>query len=655
MLLGWAILIFGMAHPGASGHVALAQPPATDPSGDQSPPTAPEPADDLTWGVQPAADGGAATRPAFSYQLDPGATISDAVRITNSSEVPVTLHISSHDAFNTDSGDFSVVTAEQPSSDLGTWVTLAATEVTIPAREYVDVAFDLVVPSNATPGDHAGGIVAAMSVERERGDGTPVTVEHRVGSRIYARISGDLRPALTVAELTTRFDGEGIVGLGGAAVVDYTVRNTGNIRLAAGQALRVSGWFGTGSTATLDDLPELLPGGSYSGSVTLDSVRATGRLTGELSLAPSDPSAGVTVATAVTWAVPWRLLGLVAVLAVAGAWRLRTRHPRADRAPDDDADEDAPVDATDGTVEPPGRAAARRPAARTPNRLAALAVLSLAPFTGPGPGPTAPPVTSAARAQSVALDRTSAGVGEPVVVELAGWQIGPAHVELCGNDGRRGSIDCDVSGAAAAGIDAEGAGRVTLTVGAPPVACPCVVRVSQPSTGATATVPFAVAGLPPAAGVTDLALPAPPRLELVDVVIERDEGSAAVFGADAGREVAVTVRNAGSVVLSDVTINAQLFGRGAGGSTIAGPPPFDLAPGEQTTTWLRFTLPFPALGDYRIAGRIAGDVRPLEFTVATSHVPWGLINSTGIALATAGLVTSRRHARRRHVPVLGAA
>jgi len=595
------------------------------------------PGETATWSIQPASEVGEATRPAFSYELAPGTEIADAVRVTNFGDQPLTLQVSAHDAFNTPVGDFDVLTSASESVDVGSWVALDAGEVALPARGSIDVPFRVAVPSNASPGDHAGGIVAAhFSVAAA--DSTSLLRENRVGTRVYVRVAGPLRPALVVSSFSTRFEPEGVLGSGGAVVATYTVRNTGNVRLAATQSLAVEGPFGL-SRHTIEptSLPELLPGGEFTGTTTIDDVRAFGRLSAALTLETEATAPDVIEARSSMWAVPWRLLCLVAVAAAAYLWRRRHTkvvEPVETTATTQQAERQPNIPEDDDTT----------PATGTTSVTSWLALALVLPLLATAPdGAT----------QAVRIEPGVASVGDVVAVTLDGWPQGPAQVELCGNAARQGSVDCSQLGAIAVQVADDGTARAELPVVAPPTACPCVVRVSQVRSGATATVPIELDGVDPSESTVERP-PASPARRLVVVASEvvADEGYAAWFGADVGRQATVVVRNDGSVTLDDVTVSARLVGGLGTSIVIDSPPPFDLAAGDQRTVTLTFELPAPAVGDYRIEGRVDGGDEPVPFSASTSHLPWGLVNSLILLVAAGGVVIARRRRQRPVTPVV---
>ena len=91
--------------------------------------------------------------------------------------------------------------------------------------------FTLTVPSDATPGDHTGGVLAAVTEQRTTTNGQRVNVDRRIAARVYLRVNGPLTSSLQIDRLSAAHDGP-IVG-NGTVTVTYRVRNTGNVRLRA--------------------------------------------------------------------------------------------------------------------------------------------------------------------------------------------------------------------------------------------------------------------------------------------------------------------------------------------------------------------------------------------------------------------------------------
>lgn len=277
-------------------------------------------ADDTPWTVH-AADGEfGADRDNYSYALDPGGRLADGLVVVNNGTTPLDLAVYAADAFTTSTGGLDLRTSDQKPTDVGAWVHPGKNHVTVQPGQSTDVPFTVSVPANATPGDHLGGIVTALTQ-----NGT----ERRVGLRLQLRVGGDLKPNLSVEDLDVRYSG-------GDATLTYTVHNTGNAILAARQSASVSGPFGTWLTnaARIADSPPLLPGERWRVSVPVHDVTPAVRLTGTVTLVPLLTDAAGSTAplstvetTAHAWAIPWLvLLPLVALCGlVAFVARRRTR------------------------------------------------------------------------------------------------------------------------------------------------------------------------------------------------------------------------------------------------------------------------------------------------------------------------------------------
>lgn len=294
----------------------------------------------LTWSVQPAGEEGADGRPHWELEVEPGQAVEDAAQLNNYSDEEVTFRLYSHDAINSPDGGFTLQPADAEPVGVGAWVGLDE-QVTVEPGESTTVPFSLTVPQDATPGDHAGGIVASVTSETTDAEGQRVLVDNRVGSRIYLRVAGDVNPALEVTNLSVSFERSWIPFSTGAATVTYDVRNAGNVRLSGEQSINGHGVFGLGDhTVILDPVGEILPGESVTVSEQVDGVLPLFRVTEEVVVTPEAPQTSATVLPVVqagesaqVWALPWAELIILAALVLLVVWSWwRRKHAKKKNA-----------------------------------------------------------------------------------------------------------------------------------------------------------------------------------------------------------------------------------------------------------------------------------------------------------------------------------
>ncbi|RJQ89630.1 WxL protein peptidoglycan domain-containing protein [Amycolatopsis panacis] len=289
--------------------------------------------DRVTFGVRPATAKAPDQRNAFTYSATPGARITDYLAVSNVGASPVELRIYASDAFNTPEGGFDLLAAKRKPLELGLWAVPGKDSVSVPARSTAIVPFTVTIPANATPGDHAGGIVASLATEQTQANGQKLAVEQRVGARIYARVSGELHPALSITDLSVDYHGS-LLGRG-EATMSYVVRNTGNVRLSGKQWAKVSTpWGSTVDAPDLAAIPELLPGSSMKMSTKVGGLLPAGWLTGTVHVDPitvtgqADPSAPAAEESATVAAIPWLYLAVFVVLVLALVFWIRRRRRR---------------------------------------------------------------------------------------------------------------------------------------------------------------------------------------------------------------------------------------------------------------------------------------------------------------------------------------
>lgn len=211
------------------------------------------------------------TRSRFNYRVDPGQTVVDDFYVKNSGTVAQTLVIYATDAFNAEDGGFALLDTSETPKDVGSWIVfeggVSRVELTLGAGESRVLSFTLAVPTEASPGDHAGGIV----VTTQSDGGGQVLVEQRIATRLYARVNGDLLPRLAISSVDATYVGDFFNPFGGTATITTTLSNTGNVSLGADVTAGVKGLFGIPLVQPVVlQVPELLPGTTrtYSFDVT---------------------------------------------------------------------------------------------------------------------------------------------------------------------------------------------------------------------------------------------------------------------------------------------------------------------------------------------------------------------------------------------------
>ncbi|GAA0519138.1 hypothetical protein Ade02nite_80170 [Paractinoplanes deccanensis] len=292
-------------------------------------------ADGVRWSVQPSTAKGPDGRDYIVRRAAPGERLTDYIGITNLTAKPLTFSVYGTDAYTTDDGSYALMAAAQKPTDVGSWIALAASKYTVPANTRLDVPFSISVPANATPGDHAGGVVTSIAQEQTGADGQKVLVDQRVAARVYLTVAGAVAPRLAIDNVRLEYAQSANPAAGGEMTVRYLVRNAGNLRLSGTGSVKITGPFGwTLAKTEAMDIPELLPGGSITITEKITGVQPTVRLAADVDVRPvyfAEQLPAVARSTSV-WAWPWALIAVVGIALLYVVLRLARRRARRRRS-----------------------------------------------------------------------------------------------------------------------------------------------------------------------------------------------------------------------------------------------------------------------------------------------------------------------------------
>ncbi len=293
----------------------------------------------VTFGTQTASATKTDARGIFAFASTPGGRVEDHVAVLNYSNQTITLLLRGTDAVNTPQGGFAAVPINERSTGVGSWIALPSSDlsVTLPPRTDLIVPFLVVVPKNATPGDHFGVVTATLESQIVSKSGQKEHLLQTIGTRIFLRVSGPLHPAYTIEDLHVDYQGTPNPIGTGRVEVSYNVKNTGNVALGGRQTVYVSGLFGSKEMAAhVANLQLLLPGSTVKQKAVVSGVFPELRDTGHVSITPlyipgtSQPASGPYQATVGFWAISWTLVGIIVFLILLGVawWLIRRRRRR---------------------------------------------------------------------------------------------------------------------------------------------------------------------------------------------------------------------------------------------------------------------------------------------------------------------------------------
>lgn len=279
-------------------------------------------------GPTPAPDGTQAGY--FGLVALPGQQLTESVSVANLTKAPLELRLYPADAYTIrDGGGFAVDGMSSTPHGVGAWVARLPRAVTIPARKQLDIRFSVHVPRNATPGTHAGGIVAQTAVPQlmQVNGSVRVKVYRQVFTRMYVTISGRLIPDFDVDSLTATHPQPPfplITQRRGS--ITYFLSNTGNAVIAPTVHLWVTGMTGTIMDRTFPATSQLLPGGIARYEVAWPDVPAIGPVHVHLSVQSAYGLTRTAQYSYTALPVPFLLvMAIVVAVIIAAGWLLLAR------------------------------------------------------------------------------------------------------------------------------------------------------------------------------------------------------------------------------------------------------------------------------------------------------------------------------------------
>ncbi len=187
------------------------------------------------------------TESIFIHTAEPGAVIKEGVLVVNNKKETKTVKVYAVDSTPSTGGAFACEQLSQTKDDVGAWVALKESEVTLEPGTNKLVPFTITIPQNASVGEHNGCIIIQEKKEKVEGK-SGVNLSFRTGLRVAITIPGELTRKLEVVGFTvTKRDD-------GSFLLHPKVKNLGNVSIDADVQVITRYFFG---------LTHFIHGGQY--------------------------------------------------------------------------------------------------------------------------------------------------------------------------------------------------------------------------------------------------------------------------------------------------------------------------------------------------------------------------------------------------------
>lgn len=253
---------------------------------------------------------------------------------------------------------------------------------------------------------------------------------------------------------------------------------------------------------------------------------------------------------------------------------------------------------------------------------------------------------------TVDTDVSSAEAGERVTLRIDGFDSSWVTATVCGNEARRGSADCNVTGSVTNEFnEARDPMALSYVVTAPPADCPCVIRVVGRDTTEVAIAPFEVIDHP----VGPLQDPEVVADLFTATVTARNRSTGALdairseLGGPTTYEVTVRVTNTTTTPLRQIRLSGSAGRNPEERLTVLElDTPGVIGVGQTWEQTVTAVIPAPSFGTFTWEVAVSGAGPTSIASSSTTHRPWLLIVLVMLIAINLCVVALRVFARRRH-------
>lgn len=177
------------------------------------------------------------TESIFIHTVDPGGVVDDGIRVINNTPETKDILVYAVDSAKSTGGAFACEQIGNPQNEVGTWITMDKSELTLGSLTSEVVSFTINIPESASVGEHNGCIIIQEKKEPTASAGGGIKLSFRTGLRIALLVPGDVTRRLEMVGLEVNPKGDNWL-------LRPAVENLGNVSIDADVKVKTSYLFG---------------------------------------------------------------------------------------------------------------------------------------------------------------------------------------------------------------------------------------------------------------------------------------------------------------------------------------------------------------------------------------------------------------------------
>lgn len=174
-----------------------------------------------------------------NYEIAPGETIIGKAVIRSYTDKEIDIGLYGADGTQTDRGAFTLAQPYLKQSNVGLWINLPKTSITIDPKKTTEFEYSITVPGNATPGTYGGGIAATNSPNKNAANstsgGASIVSSTRMLFPIFITVPGEKIVKYSWDEFTYGTESNN-------HIFYLKIKNEGNTTIAAEGKIEINGW-----------------------------------------------------------------------------------------------------------------------------------------------------------------------------------------------------------------------------------------------------------------------------------------------------------------------------------------------------------------------------------------------------------------------------